>query len=60
MLNRYDSGMDGNDFLNILNTPENNEDIVSVCDKLILSLENAIENAHEVISLINEIKQMKK
>ncbi|MGN0598746.1 MAG: MerR family transcriptional regulator [Oscillospiraceae bacterium] len=57
MLKKYDDGMDGNSFLDVLNTPDDDEDIVSACDKLIVSLENAIKNAYEVISIINEIKQ---
>lgn len=59
MLNKYDSGPDKNNILDILNTPENDEDIVSACDKLIDSLEKAIQNAYEVISIITEIKEMK-
>lgn len=46
--------------LDILNTPDEDEDIVLACDKLIVSLEKAIENAHEVIVLLKEIKQLKK
>lgn len=60
MLNRYDNGMDKENILDILNTPEADDDIISACDKLIVSLENAIENAYEVISILKEIKQMKK
>ncbi|MGN0595690.1 MAG: MerR family transcriptional regulator [Hominimerdicola sp.] len=60
MLKKLDSGTDKNDVLEILNTPEDDEDIISACDKLIESLENAIKNACEVISIITEIKQMKK
>lgn len=61
MLNKLESGMykSENDILNILNTPEDEEDIISVCDRLIDSLEKAIKNAYEVIVLIEEIKQMK-
>lgn len=61
MLNRLESGMhkNENDILNILNTPEDDEDIISACDKLMDSLEKAIENAYEVILLMKEIKQMK-
>ena len=61
MLNKLESGMhkSENDILNILNTPEDEEDIISVCDRLIDSLEKAIENAYEVILLLKEIKQMK-
>ncbi|MGN1137396.1 MAG: MerR family transcriptional regulator [Oscillospiraceae bacterium] len=56
MLKKYDSGMDKNNILDILNTPENDEDIISACDKLIVSLENAINNAYEVISIITELR----
>lgn len=60
MLKKYDSGMDKSDILDILNTPEADEDIFSACDKLVVSLEDAIQNAYEVLSIITEIKQMKK
>ena len=46
------------DILEVLNTPDESEDIVSVCDRLVFSLEKAEENAREVISLINEIKAL--
>lgn len=61
MLNRLESGMNKseNDILSILNTPEDEEDIISVCDRLMDSLEKAIKNAYEVIMLLKEIKQMK-
>lgn len=59
MLKKLDSGMDKNNVLDILNTPEYDEDIISACDKLVVSLENAISNAYEVISIIAEIKQIK-
>lgn len=61
MLNKLESGMykSEHNILNILNTPEDEEDIISVCDRLIDSLEKAIKNAYEVIVLIEEIKQMK-
>ena len=59
MLNKYDSGMDKNNILDILNTSDNDEDIISACDKLIVSLENAIKKAYAVISIIIEIKQIK-
>ncbi len=61
MLNKLKSGMykSEHNILNILNTPEDEEDIISVCDRLIDSLEKAIKNAYEVIVLIEEIKQMK-
>ena len=58
MLEKYDNGMNKNNILDLLNTPENEEDIVTACDKLIDSLEKAIQNAHEVISILQEIKMM--
>ena len=58
MLKKYDNGMNENNILDLLNTPENEEDIVSACDKLIDSLEKAIQNAYEVISILQEIKMM--
>lgn len=59
MLNKLESGMASDRVLDLLNTPDANDDIVSACDKLIDSLKNAIDNAYEVISIIKEIKQMK-
>ncbi|MGN1341410.1 MAG: MerR family transcriptional regulator [Oscillospiraceae bacterium] len=58
MLKKLDSGMD-KDVFYILNTPEEDEDIISACDKLVVSLENAIRNAYEAIAIIIEIKQIK-
>ena len=46
------------DILKALNTPDENEDIISVCDRLVFSLEKAEENAHEVINILNEIKAL--
>ncbi len=60
MLTGYDNGMDKEKIPDILNTPEADDDIISACDKLIDSLENAIENAYEVISILHDMKQMKK
>lgn len=48
------------DMLEILNNPDEDEDILLACDRLIVSLEKAIENAQEVIVLLEEIKQLKK
>ena len=59
MLKKCDSGMNGDNILDILNTPDNDDDIITVCDRLVVSLENAINNAYEVISIIKEIKLMK-
>lgn len=60
MLKKYDSGMNGNNIFDILNTPDNDDDIITVCDRLVISLENAINNAYEVISIIREIDRMEK
>lgn len=40
----------------ILNTPTEQEDIVSVCDRLIISLENTRKDAVEMLSLLEIIK----
>ena len=40
----------------VLNTPNENEDIVSVCDKLIISLNNAKKNAVEITNMLSEMK----
>jgi DNA-binding transcriptional MerR regulator len=37
----------------VLNTPQDEEDIVSVCDKLIVSLNDAKSNAQKMITLLN-------
>ena len=42
--------------LEVLNTPEENEDIVLACDRLIHSLEIAKENAKKVLELLIEMK----
>lgn len=60
MLKKYDSGMNGNNILDILNTSDNDDDIITTCDRLVVSLENAINNAYEVISIIRKIKLIKK
>lgn len=40
----------------LLNTPSDNEDIVSVCDKLIVSLNHAKDNAEKILDLLHEMK----
>ena len=45
------------ELLNVLNTPQEDEDIVSVCDKLIDSLQNAIENATDMLAMIQEMNR---
>lgn len=58
MLNKLDYGITEENLLDILNTPEDDEDIISVCDELVISLETAVNNAFDVIGIISEIKQM--
>lgn len=45
------------DIKHIIDTPKENEDIVSVCDKLLTSLENAEDECNKMII---QIKKMKK
>ena len=40
-----------------LNSPNENEDIISVCDKLIISLNLAIQNAKEILEMLYEMKR---
>lgn len=58
MLNGYEKEMDKGNLLDILNTPDSDDDIISVCDRLTESLENAVADAYEVIDIITEIKKM--
>ncbi len=44
------------DIAEILNTPKENEDIISVCDKLTISLCKAKENAFIMLSMLMEMK----
>lgn len=44
------------DIEHVLNVPEKSEDIVSVCDKLILSLNTAEKNAEQMVVLLHDIK----
>ncbi len=45
------------DMKQILNTPQADADIVSVCDKLMVSLRAAEENAEKMINIITEMKE---
>ena len=45
------------DMKQILNTPQADADIVSVCDKLMVSLRAAEENAEKMINIIAEMKE---
>ncbi len=40
----------------VLNTPQREEDIISVCDHLIISLEEAAQNARTMINMITDMK----
>lgn len=41
----------------LLNTPEENEDIISVCDWLILSLQNTLIDADRLLRMLGHIKE---
>ena len=45
------------DLKQVLNTPQADEDIVSVCDRLIVSLNDAEENAEKMIIILLEMKE---
>ena len=45
------------DINEVLNSPDENEDIISVCDKLIISLNLAIQNAEEILDMLYEMKR---
>lgn len=42
----------------ILNTPKDDGDIISVCDRLIISLHRAAKNAREMIDILNNMKNV--
>ena len=44
------------DLKEILNTPEPDADIISACDRLILSLSAAEINAQKLLSMLQEMK----
>lgn len=44
------------DIETILNTPKQDADIISVCDRLIVSLSAAAENACKILSMLQEMK----
>ncbi len=49
---------DGVDIVKALNEPSSNEEVVSVCDKLIISLESARENGYSILELLYEMNRM--
>lgn len=42
----------------VLNTPKDDTDIISVCDRLIISLQKAAENAKKMIGILNDMKSI--
>lgn len=44
------------DLKQVLNTPREDADIISVCDKLILSLQDAEQNAEKMIAILGQMK----
>lgn len=56
MMNTVRSGKEI-DVESTLNTPGEEEDIVSVCDRLIISLNAAKENANKILEILYEIKK---
>ena len=45
------------DLKQVLNTPQEDADIISVCDRLIVSLNDAEENAEKMITILLEMKK---
>lgn len=56
MLTAYDQNCEINTLI-ILNTPARQEDIVLACDKLILSLQNAVKNAAVILSMLEKLQK---
>lgn len=44
------------DIETVLNTPKEDSDIISVCDRLIVSLSAAEENAYKILSMLQDMK----
>ncbi len=44
------------DIKSVLNNPEESDDIISVCDRLIISLSLAEKNAYKILKLLEEMK----
>ena len=40
----------------VLNTPRQSEDIISVCDRLIISLSEAEKNARRILNMLEEMR----
>lgn len=56
MLNKLSENNEA-DINEILNSPDENEDIISVCDKLINSLNLAVQNAEEILEMLYKMKR---
>lgn len=56
MMNALFQSKSNEDVNKLLNAPNAEEDIVSVCDKLIISLNKAKKNAEEIINMLSEMK----
>ncbi|MGX4601325.1 MerR family transcriptional regulator [Faecalimicrobium sp. JNUCC 81] len=56
MLNKLSENNEA-DINEILNSPDENEDIISVCDKLINSLNLAAQNAEEILEMLYKMKR---
>ena len=46
------------DIREILDTPEQNDDIISACDRLLLSLSKAEINAGKIMTILKEMKEL--
>lgn len=57
MLTAIHSNSSEIDIREIIDTPETDEDIVTVCDKLLTSLSNAETNAHSILSQIEDMQE---
>ena len=55
LLRQLDQNPD-TDILAALNTPKQSEDIISVCDRLIVSLSEAEKNAYTILSILQDMK----
>lgn len=46
------------DIREILDTPEKNDDIISACDRLLVSLSKAEKNAEEIMTMLKKMKEL--
>lgn len=57
MLTEFETKSGDSDIISVLNTPGSDEDIITACDRLIISLDRAIENAQDMICIISRMKE---